>query len=204
MQQENASMRQNAPAGADPKTTSAPADTPIVRFLRVTPGQAEEPLPGNGNPAKGLDNGEAVGHDRWAESHTGQIEMPGQRVIFVLARRDADGIETPVWADGGSGNQEAIAVFTAREMAVLYLQVAHWDDYRLADLAPRKLADCLLSARKEGINHAMVNPNRRDQVRGIEQPLLHLERIADRTGENFYDEIMTLGEIKRGPAKVND
>ena len=163
---------------------------------RFVPVQTEAPEPDRAPsqelPAKGMPSGPRTVTDREGAAATGAVDMPGQRVAFVL-RRKGQG-DTPVFADGGSGGREAVAVFSARERAVLYLQVARWDDYELADLSPRQFGAFLRSVQGQGIKHAMVDPNRREQERGVEQPLLHLERTADQTGENLYEEVLTIGQ----------
>jgi len=62
-----------------------------------------------------------------ASTAAGRLEeasLGGRRAIYVLARRRADTLETPVFAAGEDGQQEAVAVFTTHEAAHLYLQAA--------------------------------------------------------------------------------
>jgi len=117
--------------------------------------------------------------------------MADQRAAYALRRRGQGG--TPVFNDGGTGGRDAVAVFSAREPALLYLQVARWDEYEVADLSPPDLADLLKAAQGQGVTHALVNPNRREQERGVGQPMLHLERTADQSGESLYDEVVAVG-----------
>ena len=169
---------------------------PVKRHLPIGgPADAPDDVGSISPPAKGMVSGPRtpVPDREAAEGAGGTTLMPGQRETFVLSR---DG-QTPVFADGGTGNREAIAVFSNREHAVLYLQVARWDDYKLESLSPRQLAGLLQGIRGQGVQHAMVNPNRREQERGVEQPLLHLERTPDMSGENLYEEVQDIG-ARRG------
>jgi len=125
--------------------------------------------------------------------------MTARRAAYVLRRKGRG--DTPVFQDGGTGGRDAVAVFSLPESADLYLQVARWDGYEVADLSPPDLADFLKAAQGQGVAHALVNPNRLQQERGVEQPMLHLERTDGQSGERLYDEVMAVGG--NGPASTH-
>jgi len=127
------------------------------------------------------------------KSFTGDVEATGERVTYLLVKAEQGELETPAFPVGAQG--DAVAVFTSREQAVLYLQVARWDQYRIEDLTPTQLARWLENTATQGIRCVLVDPNYREQARGVEpQALLDLQALRDFTGENVFREVQALGK----------
>jgi hypothetical protein len=171
----------------------------VRRHWRALEGQEAGSSTATGMPAKaGMKKDSprtsGVASDRLAEAHTGEAEMVGERAVFMLAKKGERARELPVFAAGAEEGAEALAVFTSRELATLYLQVARWDDHEVRIVAPPQLSRWLQQARTDGIRFIMVDPNRLDQVRGKQQALLPLDRLHDLSGENLYQEIRSIGQ----------
>jgi len=85
----------------------------------------------------------------------------------------------------------ALPLFTRRESAVLYLQVARSDDYLVEALAPSQVSQLLNALHRQGIEFVVANPNRRHQEDGRPVgPIIPLKDFGfDSTGENIYQEL---------------
>jgi hypothetical protein len=114
-----------------------------------------------------------------------------RRELFVLARRDTPR-RTPVFR--ASGGEKAVAVFTDRDHAVFYLQVAGWGDFEPVGLSPLDLGDWLKQARDDGVTLVVVDPNRRAQLNGEPQPALSLEGRTDFSGDALYGALRAVRE----------
>src|SRR5437868_6963107 len=125
-----------------------------VTFRKLT--DPDTPV-GNQATAKGRDIGNRTANDRLDDARTGQPDMPGRRAVTILTRVGDDELKTPVFAAGEGGGKQAVAVFTSREKAILYLQVAGWKDYEVRDITPIELSDWLKQARAEGVDLAVVD-----------------------------------------------
>jgi hypothetical protein len=120
--------------------------------------------------------------------------MAGTRAVYLLARDSNGNLETPFVPASEQSAQAALPVFSTREAGVLYMQVARWDDYKLQAYSPRELGRWAEQLAQKGIRFLMVDPNRHDQARGIEQPVIDLETLGDFSGENLYEEIRAVGQ----------
>lgn len=174
------------------------AEDPVRRHIPVRLGPAPAGYQGAAPPIKeGLAAGEVASSHRTpgqSRSYLGDVETTGRRAVYVLARTATGEQETPVFPAGPGAEGEAVAVFTSRELAVLYLQVARTDAYRLEDLAPPQLGAWLENLRGHGVRFVLVDPNRHDQARGVEaQPRLDLQTVRDFSGENAFREVGALG-----------
>jgi len=103
-------------------------------------------------------------------------------------------METPVFPANHQGAEEAMPIFSSRQAGGLYMQVARWDEYKLQDYSPRELSRWVHQFTQEGIRFLMVDPNRHNQARGIEQPVIDLNTLRDMTGENLYEEVRAAGK----------
>jgi hypothetical protein len=135
-------------------------------------------------------SGDAVG--RFPDERPGQDERGGEREVYVLVRRDQKELETPVFRAGLQDDSEAVAVFFTREAAALFLQVSGWHHYRSENLTPSELSGWLQQAERDNVNSVLVQPNRQQQERGVEQPFLKLQDLPDLSGENLYREVQAL------------
>lgn len=147
-------------------------------------------------PLKGGDKVEGTSQGRLEDSlPVAKENLPMEQVVYVIAIKDSDPLESPVFEAGENDQKEALAVFTDRDLAILYLQVARWEgNYSFAKLSPIDLEDWLAQARDEGIPFVMVNPNRNDQMSGQPQRVLILENQVDRTGQALYNEILRISQ----------
>jgi len=134
-------------------------------------------------PRKGTRRAERTSSDRMNDA-----EPAGEHALFVLAREGSERLESPVWeADEG---QSAVAVFTDRNLAFLYLQASGWDrDHRPQEIAPIELGEWTRQARERGIRYVVVNPNYLHQNQGAPQMALDLNANPDQSGEALYQEL---------------
>ncbi len=173
------------PGGARPAT---PGEEGVARrHMRIRKINDPKQIIGGLLPAKGLDNGEAIGEDRLQEGLRGpSADGPGRRAVYVLARAGEENVQSPILPAGPSG-EDAVAVFGSREKAVLFLQVARWDGYEVLEIAPPGLEDWIADVRSEGIEYVVVDVNRHDEMQGKPQPTLSLKDLPDQSGENLFN-----------------
>jgi hypothetical protein len=126
---------------------------------------------------------------RDSERFTGRPDMPGRHVLFLLVRKDNR--ELPVVeAVDGNERTEAVMIFTRREAAFLYLQVARSDEYSIESLAPHQASQLVKALRNQGIDALVVDPNRRrEDGRSAAATLRLAELNYDSSGENLYQEV---------------
>src|SRR4051794_29059717 len=115
-------------------------DTGHELDISANPG-SESPDTVNPPPLRGTGRALGTSEGRMKED----LEPVGERAIFVLVREDSD--ETPVFEV--DGNNKAVAVFTDRNLAFLYLQASGWDPtHRPASLTPSQLGQWIRTARE--------------------------------------------------------
>jgi hypothetical protein len=146
-------------------------------------------------PLKGGMKTDGTAAGRHGTAWTGEAQMVGERAVFVLAHKGEPALEMPVMAaDGG----EAIAVFSTRELAILYLQIAEWNDCEVREVAPRHLAGLVQQAQDNGFFLLLVDPNRREQLReGEPQGTLDLKHLRELSGERIYQAILDASKTVR-------
>lgn len=128
---------------------------------------------------------------RFDEAMSSAADRRGKREAYILTR----GEETPVLPANPDSSEEAVLVFSTRELAELYLQVARWEDHTVTPLAPIELSQWLLQAREQGINAVLIDANRHDQERGIEPPVrVVLDQLHDFSGENLHHELFAVSK----------
>ena len=176
-------------APANSSSAQAPA-AEVRRYLPIQMSEASVATQSHAMTSKGGNTNGAAVTSRYDEALTGETDMAGSRKLYLLAHADADPPETPVFAAGPDHPEDAVAVFSTREMAVLYLQVARWDDQHVYELAPLRFSRWVQNAKQQGLRYLMIDPNRHDQALGrAQQPLLDLHRVHDLSGENLYQEV---------------
>lgn len=95
---------------------------------------------------------------------------------FVIAKKNSEFLDTPVFHAGESGDEEAIAMFTTRDLAIKYIEDADWsDDYQVGELKPIQLVRWLAVASEEGTKMVVVNPDRSEQLDGKKQRVMYLD-----------------------------
>jgi osmotically-inducible protein OsmY len=95
---------------------------------------------------------------------------------FVIAKKGLEYLESPVLEAGDDNQQEAIAVFTQRELAAKYIDDAGWqDEYEVGELLPIQLVHWLAAAHEDGTDMVVVNPDRRQHLAGTKQLVIDLK-----------------------------
>lgn len=95
---------------------------------------------------------------------------------FVIAKKESEFLDTPVFHAGQSGDEEAIAVFTTHRSADEYIADAGWSsEYEVGELKPIQLVRWLVASSEEGTEMVVVNPNRSEHLQGAEQRVMYLD-----------------------------
>jgi hypothetical protein len=146
-------------------------------------------------PLKGGMKADSTGVGREEETNRIGTSIPGSHVVYVLARDSEKGDETPVFPLQNA-TSDAVMVFTRRESAVLYLQVAGWEDYKLRELSSLELGQWALSLQGDHVGFMLIDANRHDQTEGKE-PLraIALGEMRNLSGENLYEQMLD-GEMR--------
>jgi hypothetical protein len=166
-------------------------DACIARHVQFDFDSSPNKTPGGAPPVKQFKIRGANVSGREAEARTGAPDMAGRHVIYVLACRH--GNEHPIASvlDQDGNPCQAIMLFTHREAAALYLQVARSDEYEVITLSPQETAGLVRTVQSLGVQCIVVDPNRRHQEDGqpagpvVSIPALHY----DPSGENLYQEL---------------
>lgn len=96
--------------------------------------------------------------------------------VFVIAKKNSQFLDTPVFRAGQSGSDEAIAVFTTHDLASKYISDAGWaSDYEVGELQPIQLVRWLAVASEDGTDMAVVNPDCNQHLGGVEQRVVYLD-----------------------------
>jgi hypothetical protein len=162
-----------------------------VKYLPLHFADKTDPPTHAAPPIKGGMKSHGTAAGRYEEAAVGETDMPGERLVYVLVR-DGSQEETPVFT--ANGKADAIMVFSSREMATLYLQVANWDGHRLRGLSPRELSQWVTTLGRDHIRFIIVDANRHHQVHGGKAaPAMDLQTLHDLSGENLYQEIRSFG-----------
>lgn len=110
---------------------------------------------------------------------------------FVIAKKNSEFLDTPVFHAGQSGEEEAIAVFTSRELAAKYIGDAEWsDEYEVGELQPIQLVRWLAEANKEGTEMVVVNPDRSEHLVGDRQNVVYLKEPFETFADLLSGEII--------------
>lgn len=111
--------------------------------------------------------------------------------VFVIAKKNTEFLDTPVFHAGQSGDQEAVAVFTTREAADQYIEDAGWsEDNEVGELEPIQLFRWLASANEQGTEMVVVNPDREEHLGGTQQRVVLLKERFDSLADDLHSEIM--------------
>lgn len=96
--------------------------------------------------------------------------------VFVIAKKQADDLQTAVFFAGESGNEEAVAAFTTHQAAREYVNSADWSSTdTVAELTPIDFLQWLATVHRSGTRYLTVNPVRNVQEGGVSQPVLVIE-----------------------------
>jgi len=162
-----------------------------VRHIAIQLDPSFRPNAHSTHPSKTGMSGNGSDSDRSKEPFLDNTETPGQRTIYILVRKTEQADETPVFRVKEQ-NADAVLVFTYREAALLYLQVARWTSYGVRELSPIELSQWVPALESSEVAFLIVNANRRHHERSDDlQNAIDVRRIQDLTGENLYQEVMT-------------
>jgi len=118
---------------------------------------------------------------------------------YVIASRDSEELETPVFYVDETGEAEAIVLFTRADLARQYIESARWDEtHVVAELTPLNLLRWVLEAHEAGTEYLSVDPDRAAQLRGEEQPVLLIEEQLEDLAASLEREIDTLAVETHG------
>jgi len=118
------------------------------------------------------------------------------KTVFVITKKGADFLDTPVFHAGESGEEEAVALFTDRQQAQHYLSHAGWGQTdEISELSPDDLLQWLVEAEREGIHYVIVNPDRHRHLAGDPQPVLSLDDLGAGSADRLFREVK---ELARG------
>lgn len=95
--------------------------------------------------------------------------------IYVIAKKDCEFLDTPVFHAGPSGDEEAVAVFNNRVSAQAYLDEAGWSDHEVGELTPLQLLRWIVKVHEGGTAFLAVNPVRPEQLAGKQQDVIMIE-----------------------------
>lgn len=110
---------------------------------------------------------------------------------FVIAKKNSEFLDTPVFRAGQSGEEEAIAVFTSHESAGQYINDARWsDEYEVGELQPIQLVRWLAVAHEEGTEMVVVNPDRSEHLEGTRQNVIYLNEPFESFADLLNSEII--------------
>lgn len=113
---------------------------------------------------------------------------------YVITTNDCDEWDLPAFDAGGSGDEDAIAVFTGRRAADGYLRDAGWaHDHQVSEVTAVQLLDLIVDAHHEGVSYVTVNPVRQDQRAGEVQPMIVVEQQIADFAEQLTREVMAKG-----------
>ena len=116
--------------------------------------------------------------------------------VFVIAKKGTEMLDTPVFRAGESGDEEAVALFTAREKAQQYLDRAGWGSAdEIGELTADDLLRWLADAGRAGVRYAAVNPDRGRHLTGHPQAVLLLDALAAESADSLHRQV---AELARG------
>jgi len=118
-------------------------------------------------------------HDRLQEAH-GEI---GDRALYLLAVKDQDPLVPPVF-EVDEPDHRTIAIFSNRNLALLYLQVAGWMEiYEPFAVTPHMLSEWLREAHTKCVRELMIDPERDRQSEACRIPI---ETALQQSGEELF------------------
>ena len=123
--------------------------------------------------------------------------------VFVIAERDTDLLDTPVFYAGEGGNEEAVAVFTSRNRASQFAKNAGWNgDQCCAELTAIDLLCFVVEAHKEGTQYLAVNPIRREHFTEEDQPVVFIEQLMATFAEILTGVVSEQATAAEGTAAI--
>jgi len=182
-------MAEQTKAGPNPQATD------VSRHMTLRKVTAPARDVNDTEALRGSRRASGVAEDRADDVLKGSPGTPfTHREIFIIARRNGTPNDTVIFT-GDSGDQ-AVAVFTDREHAILYLQSAEWNQtHHPVSLSPIDLGDWLRERNRQGVTAVAVDPNHQHQIQGEPQTALSLEGRTEFLGDVLYHELRDLGGL---------
>lgn len=121
--------------------------------------------------------------------------------VFVIAERDTELLDTPVFYAGEGGKEEAIAVFTSRNRVSQFIENAGWNgDQLCTELTAIDLLQLVVEAHKEGTQYLAVNPVRQENFAVEDQPVVIIERLMADFAEDLTEVVSEQVTMANGAA----
>lgn len=80
-------------------------------------------------------------------------------VAFLIADKNSDDLNTPVFRAGPNGREEAVIAFTGSKAAKKYIEQLGWErDHTVAEVAGADFVAWLVQALEKGIRFLAVDP----------------------------------------------
>jgi len=112
---------------------------------------------------------------------------------FVIVKKGAILLDTPVFRAGEMSDEEAVAIFTGRDLAQHYLDQAAWTETdEIGELSPGDLHRWLLEAEREGVQYAAINPDRERHLAGDPQVVLSLDALGEESVDSLHRQVAEL------------
>lgn len=110
---------------------------------------------------------------------------------FVIAHEETEFLTSPVFHAGPEQQHEAIAIFTSRESAQQYIEMAGWSaDYAVGELLPIQILKWFESAHDDGVNLIVLDPDRSWHLFGDPQEVIHLDHPREAFVQLLHDELI--------------
>lgn len=110
---------------------------------------------------------------------------------YLIANKDCDHWDVPVFSAGEGHRDEAVAVFTGPSRAAKYLRdTGLEEDHEVCEVSAIELFEMMVKAHEEGVAYVAVNPNRQRQLAGRRQPVIVLERQLTRFAERLWHDVV--------------
>lgn len=94
---------------------------------------------------------------------------------FVIAKKNEQYLDAPVFHAGPNLDEEAVAVFTRRALAQSYIDDAGWDDHCVEPLTGVQLLRWMVHAHEDRAQYLTIDLDRRAQLAGEPQRVVVIE-----------------------------
>jgi hypothetical protein len=112
---------------------------------------------------------------------------------YVIAKKEEELLDTPVFYAGESNAEEALAVFTRQAAAAQYIEDAGWNaDHQVGELTAIDLLRWMVKAHDEGTQYLAINPDRGRQLAGQRQQTIVIEAKLASFAEALTRDILAM------------
>lgn len=117
--------------------------------------------------------------------------------VYVIARKNEDFLDSPVFHAGEDNQQEAIAVFTSEANARTYIDDAGWgDEFRVSELRPIQMLRWFAMAHEDGCDLAAIDPSHNPGTDGGLQQTVDLREPLAAFAETLQTKLENLDEVE--------